>query len=107
MSFYSNRGNCNLDRNDSIDDNCRCRNRCDNDNSCGNNDSVRFCTTGRGILFGISMGDRVYIRVRGSIKELCVVFQGIAGDIALFTNGDAGTGLLRVPLDNILTVRVK
>lgn len=83
-------------------DECCCKN-----NSCGGDDSVTLCTKGRGILFGVTMGDRVLIRVKSSSKELCVVFQGIADDIVLFTNGDAGSGLLRVPLKNIISVRMK
>lgn len=74
--------------------------RDDHDRDCDH----KFCTTGIGILFGISIGDRVVIRVKNSNAELSVVFQGIVDkEFALFTNG---TGILRVPLRDIITVRV-
>lgn len=115
MSYFNNGGRCDMTHHDHDHDNDyfdpRDRDRehccCNRNDSCGGDDSVTFCTKGRGILFGVTMGDRVYIRIKGSPRELYVVFQGIAGHIVLFTNGDAGSGLLRVPIENITSVRVK
>lgn len=112
MSYFNNGGRYDLTHdNDCFEHRDRDRDNdhccCNRNDSCGGDDSVTFCTKGRGILFGVTMGDRVFIRIKGTHRELCVVFQGIAGHIVLFTNGDAGSGLLRIPIENIISVRVK
>lgn len=109
------RRNCRRDdddrRNCRRDDDDR-RDRRHDDDDCRRDDGrchggkLAFCTTGTGILFGVAIGDRVLIRVKNNTAELSLVFQGMIDHIALFTNGTAGTGLLRIPLKDIVTVRI-
>ncbi len=94
------------DRRKDDEDRCdRRRDEVDDDRRCGR-EKFSFCATGTGILFGVSIGDRVLIRVKNNNAELSLVFQGMIDHIALFTNGGAGNGLLRIPLKDIVTARV-